>query len=179
MGERPTPDAPHRGKRRPPPPDTLMLPPQRGTPAGKSARGGVGDGSPGPHSPHRQPVPSGPQPHAREDERLGVGERPTPGAPHPGKRRPPPGALVPPRQRAKSARKSARCGVGDRSSCPHPPHPEPVGSGPRPHALKGQVVGAGRAPNPGSPGKRRPPGHPCATPTARKASSQECVLWGW
>ena len=44
---------------------------------------------PRPHPPHPQPVGSGPWPHAREDEWLEVGERPTPDAPHPGKRRPP------------------------------------------------------------------------------------------
>ena len=45
----------------------------------------------------------------------GLGERPTPDAPNPGKGRPPRGALVPPPQCARPARKSARCGVGDRS----------------------------------------------------------------
>ena len=37
-------------------------------------------------------------------------------------------------QRAKPAHKSVRCGVGDGTPRPHPPHPQPVGSGPRPHA---------------------------------------------
>ena len=44
---------------------------------------------PRPAPPHPQPVGSGPRPHARTDERLGVGERLSPDAPHPGKRRPP------------------------------------------------------------------------------------------
>ena len=35
---------------------------------------------------------------------------------------------------APTARKSARCRVGDGSPRPHPPHPQPVGSGPRPQA---------------------------------------------
>ena len=48
----------------------------------------------------------------------------------------PPGALVPPPQRAKPARKSARCGVVDGSPHPHPPHQQPVGRGPRPHASR-------------------------------------------
>ena len=204
MGERPTPDDPHTGKRRPPP-GTLMPPPQRAKPARKSARCGVGDGSPRPHPPHPQPVGSEPRPHAQKDGRSGMGEPPTPDAPHTGKRRPPwapscrphsaqsqlarahavglvtgphartprthsqwvvgpgrtpqrtggrewdsgrtrtphtqakgapRGALVPPLQRAKSARKSARCGVGDWSPRPHPSHPQPVGNGPRPHAPK-------------------------------------------
>ena len=43
-----------------------------------------------------------------------VGERPTPDAPHPSKRRPPPRApSCRPQKRAKPARKSARCGVGE------------------------------------------------------------------
>ena len=71
------------------PPVTLMLPPQRAKPALKSARHVVGDGSPRPHPPHPQPVSSGPRPHDRKDEWSGAGERPTPDAPHPGKRRPP------------------------------------------------------------------------------------------
>ena len=57
--------------------------------AHRSARCRAGDGSPSPHPPHPQPVGSGPGPHARTDERSGVGERPSPDAPHPGKRRPP------------------------------------------------------------------------------------------
>ena len=57
--------------------------------ARKSARCGVGEGSPRPHPPHPQPVGSGSPPHARTDKRSGVGERPSPDAPHPGKRRPP------------------------------------------------------------------------------------------
>ena len=83
----------------------------------------------GPHArtPRTHNLGSGPRPRARTDERSGVGERPSPDAPHPGTRRPPPGALVPPPQRAKPARKSARCGVGDGSPCRHPPHPQPVG----------------------------------------------------
>ena len=47
---------------------------------------------------------------------------------------PPLGALLPPPKRARPARKSARCWVGDGSPRPHPPHSQPVGSRPRPHA---------------------------------------------
>ena len=283
-----------------------MPPPQRAKPARKSARCGVGDASPRPHPPHPQPVGSGPWPHARTDERSGVGERPTPDAPNPGKRAPPrapscrphstqsqlararavglvtgphtrtprthsqwlvgpgrtpertrgrgwerapdpgcptprqetppPGTLMPPPQRvkparkrartvrrvtgphartprthsqwvvgpgrtpertrgrgwesahprtphtqvrgappgrpcaapqrAKPARKSARCGVGDGSPCPHPPHPQPVGSGPRPHARKDKWSGVGEHPTPDAPhpGRRRPPRAPSCRP---------------
>ena len=65
-----------------------MPPPQRAKPARISARAGVGDWSQRPHPPHPQPVGSGPRPHARTDKWSGVEERPTPDAPHPGKRRP-------------------------------------------------------------------------------------------
>ena len=72
---------------------------------------------------------------------------------------PPPGTLMPPPQRAKPARKSARCGVGDESPRPHPPHPQAVGSGPRLHARKDEWSGLGERPTPDGPhaGKRRPP----------------------
>ena len=66
-----------------------MPPPQPAKPAGKSARCGVGDGSPFPHPPHPQPVGSRPRQHAPKDHRSGMGERPTPDAPHTGRRAPP------------------------------------------------------------------------------------------
>ena len=182
-----------------------MPPPQRAKPARKSACCGVGDGSPHPHPPHPQQVGSGHRPHAGKDEWSGVGERPTPDAPHPGKRcslRAPScrphsaqsqrararveGLVTGPHPRSprshskwvvgpgrtpertsgrgwesarprtphtqargaplrrppaaptarKPARKSARSGVGEGSPRPHPPHPQPVGSRPRPHAGK-------------------------------------------
>ena len=71
---------------------------------------------------------------------------------------PPRGTLMPPAQRAKPARKSARPGVGDKSPHPHPPHPQPVGSGPRPHARKDEWSGQGERPTPDAlhPGKRCP-----------------------
>ena len=199
--------------------------------ARKSARCGVGDGSPRLHPPHPQPVGSGPRPHAPTDERLGVGERPPPDTPHPGKRRPPlgtlmpppqhararavglvtgprartprthsqwvvgpsrtperttgrgwesarpgmphtqaggapPGTPMPPPQRAKPARKSARCGVCYGSPRPHPPHPQPVGSGPWPHARADERSGVGERPSRDAPhrGRRRPPRAPSCRP---------------
>ena len=148
------------------PPGTLMPPPERAKPARKSARCGVGDGLPCPHPPHPQPQGSGPRPHAVKDEWSGVGERPTPDAPHPGKRRPPSGTFMPPPQGAKQACKSARGGVGDGSPRPHPPHPQPVGSGPRPHARKYEWLGVGERPTRSAPqpGKKRPPRAPWCRP---------------
>ena len=109
------------------PPGTLMPPPQRAKPARKSARCGVGDGSPRPHPP--APTASGQwprQPAQRAGSRGWESARPrTPHTQAGGI--PPPGALVPPPQRAKPARKSARCGVGDGSPRPHPPAPTASG----------------------------------------------------
>ena len=79
----------------------------------------------GPHArtpPRPQPMDSGPPAARPEGGQPGEGERPTPDAPHPGKRRPPRHAHA-----ACTALKSARCGVGDGSPRPHPP--APIGSG--------------------------------------------------
>ena len=245
MGERPTPDAPHPGKRRPPrapscrphsaqsqlararavglvtdphartPPHPQPVgsgprqPAQRagsrewesarprtphtqarGAPprhphaaptARKSARYGVGDRSPRPQSP--APTASGNRaPAARpEGGQSGVGERPTPDAPHPG-RRCPPGA---PSCRPNSAQSQlARARAVGLVTGPHartPPHPQPVGSGP---CLPAQRAGSrgwesARPWTPHTQARGAPPGHPHAAPTARKASWQEGALWGW
>ena len=93
-----------------------------------------------------------------------------PGRPTPRQEAPPPCALMPRPQRVKPARKSARCGVGDESPRPHPPHPQPVGNGPRPHARKDERSGMGEGPSPNAPdlGKRRPP----RAPSCRHHSAQ-------
>ena len=69
----------------------------------------------GPPRPHTAPTASGKRaPAARRKGRVvGGGRAPDPGRPTPRQEAPPPGALVPPPQRAKPARKSARCGVGE------------------------------------------------------------------
>ena len=120
------------------------------------------------------------QPAKRAGSRGWESARPR--TPHTQARGAPPGTLMPPPQRAKPARKSARCGVGDRSPRPHPPRTYSqwvVGPGSPP---RGRAVGGGRAPDPGRPTPRQeapPPGRPRAAPTARKASSKERALWGW
>ena len=80
--ERLTSDAPHNGARHIAG-DALPPPPQRPTPACKSARCGAGAGSP-------MPTPPVPGTHPR-DGRPGEGQRLTPDAPHNGGRQPPPG----------------------------------------------------------------------------------------
>ena len=105
-----------------PPPGTLMLPPHD---ARVRAVGLVT----GPHAripPQPQPVGSGPQQPAQRAGSRGW-ESARPRTPHSQAGGAPPGALVPPPQRAKPARKSARCGVGDGS--PHPQPPAPTASG--------------------------------------------------
>ena len=59
---------------------------------------------------------------------------PDPGQPSPGHEAPLLGALVPPPQSAKLARKSVRFGFGEGSPHPHPPRPQGSGSRPRPPA---------------------------------------------
>ena len=150
-------------------------PPQRTKPAPKIARCGVGDGSPRPHPPRPQPVGSGPRPHAPR-----TGGQPM--MPHTQMRgAPPPGSHMAPPQRAKSASKGARCGVGDGSPHLHPPRPQPVGSGPRPQAPRtgGRAWEIAQLRTPHTQAGGAPPGLPRAAPTARKASSQEQALWGW
>ena len=109
-----------------PPQGTLMPPPQRAKPARKSARSGVGAGSPRPQPPrtHSQwVVGPGSPPRGRA---VGGGRGPDPGRPTPRQESPPPGTLMPPPQHARE------CAVG-LVTVPHartPPHPQPLGSGP-------------------------------------------------
>ena len=70
----------------------------------------------------------------RKDGRLGERGGLIPDTPQRGTRRPPPGTFVPPPQRAKQARSSARSGISDGSPLPHPPRPRQTGSRPRPPA---------------------------------------------
>ena len=69
-------------------------------------------------------------------------------------------------------------------TAPHartPPHPQPVGSGPRQPAQRAGSRGweSARTRTPHTQAGGDPPGSPRAAPTARKASSQERALWGW
>ena len=110
-----------------------------------------------------------------------MGERPTPDAPHPGKRRPPRA----PSGRPHSAQSQhARARAVGWVTGPHTRNP-------RSHSQ--WVGGPGRTPQRTSfrgwesarpwtahtQARGAPPGHPYAAPTARKASSQERALWSW
>ena len=95
----------------------------QGQPASKTA-----------HRTHSQWVAGpGRTPQGRE---VGRGRAPQPGRPTRRQEAHPTSALVPPPLHAKPARTRARCGFADRSPRPHPRHPQPVGSGPRPQALR-------------------------------------------
>ena len=133
----------------------------------------------GPLRPHTAPTASGKgAPAARPKGRVVRGWRgPNPGRPTPRQEAPPPGALVPPPRRAKTARRSARCGVGDRSLCRHTPAPTASGWWAPAAAQKDEWSGVGDRPTPDArhPGKRRPPrAHSC-----RPHSTQERALWSW
>ena len=83
----------------------------------------------GPHArtpSHPQPVGSGPGQLAQRAGSRGC-ESARPRTPHTQARGAPPGTLMPPPQRAKPARKSARCGVCDGSPRLQPPAPTASG----------------------------------------------------
>ena len=76
--------------------------------------------------PHQQPVGSGPRQPAQRAGSRGCESART-RTPHTQARGAPPGTLMPPPQRAKPARKSARCWPFDRSPRPQPPAPTASG----------------------------------------------------
>ena len=167
-GQRLTPDAPHNGGRPPPRRTAPHHPHGKQPPLGMQAKGTVL----GPHTQTPAPTARGWRtPTARPvGGQLGEGERLTSDAPHNGGRRPPGDALPPTPQRAKPARKGARCGAGAGIPRPHRPHPGHTGRG-SPAALpRGRAAGGGTAPDtrrpfttvPGHPPRGRPPIVPAA-----------------
>ena len=133
------------------------------------------------HPLHPQPVGSGPWPHAprtggwaRESAQLRKPYTQARDAPLPGGPRAAP-------QRAKGATKSARCGIGCRSPHQLPPEPQPVGSGPQPHAPRtdGRARESAQPRTPHTQARDAFPRRPHAAPRARKGSSQERALEGW
>ena len=155
--------------------------PQAAPKARKSARCGVGDGSPRPHPP--APTASGYwAPAARpEGGQSGVGERPTPDAPHPGRRRPPRAPSCRPHSAQSQLARARAVGLVTGPHASTPPQPQPVGSGPRqpPQRAGSRGWESARPQTPHSQAGGAPPGRPRAAPTARKGSSQERAQWGW
>ena len=175
MGERPTPDAPHPGKRRPPSAPSCRSHSAQSQLARARAVGLVT----GPHAgnpPHPQRVGSGPRQPAQRAGSWGWESAP-PRTPHTQARGAPPGHP----HAAATARKSARRGVGDGSPRPHAPAPTARGGGPRQPAQRAGSRGweSARPRTPHTQARGTTPVHPHAAPTARKASSQERALWGW
>ena len=178
LGELPTPDTPHTGKRRPPRAPSCR-PHSAQSQLARVRAVGLGTG-PYTRSPrtHSQWVVG---PGRTPDRTGGRGwESARPRTPHTQARGAPPGR---PRAALTARKASSQERVlwgGDRSPHPHPPHPHQVGSGPRPHTPKDGRSGLGGRPTPGAPRQAggAHPGRPRAAPTARKASSQECALWG-
>ena len=176
MGDRPTPNAPQACKSCPSP-GALLLPHSAQSQLAAACDVGLVAG-PHAHTPrtHSQWV-VGPG-RTRQRRAARRGRAPNRGHPSPRQETfpPPPGALVPPPQLAKTARMSAHCGVGDGSPRPHPKHPQPVGSGPRPHAPRtgGRAWESAQSWSPHTQARGAPPPQrPRAVSTARKARSKK------
>ena len=160
MGERPTPDAPHPGTRRPPQAPSCRPHSAKSQLARARTVGLVM----GPHActpPHQEPVGSGPRQPARRTSRGWESARPR--TPHTQARGAPPGHS----HAAPTARKSARCGVGDRSS-----RPQPERSGPWQPARRAGSRGweSARPRTPHTQARGAPPGQADAAPTAHKSA---------
>ena len=121
----------------------------------------------------------GPWRHAPKGRVVGSGRAADPGRPTPRQQAPPPGARVPHPQRAKPARKSARgwVGEGPQARIPRTRSQWVVGPGRTPESKSGRGSESAEPRAPHTQAIGAPPGHCCAAPTARKASSQERALW--
>ena len=159
-GQRLTPDAPHNDGRPAPPGDGPQTPPRHAAPTG---RAGQGDsvGPPHPHArAHSTWVADPNSPPSRRA--VGGGGAPDLRCPSQRWKTPPPGDALPPApQRARPARKGARCGAGAGSPHPHRPHPGHTGRGTPAARPRGRVAGEGTAPDTKRPSQRwqaTPPG---------------------
>ena len=162
-GHRLTPDAPHNG-RRPPPPGTAPHHP-RGTqpPQGMQAKGTVF----GPHTHTAAPPARGWRTRTARPVggQSGEGQRLTSEAPHTMVEGNPPGDALPqPPQRATPAHKGARCGAGAGSPHPPRPHPEHTGRGTPAAHPRGRAAGGGTAPDTRRPSQRGQATPPCDGP---------------
>ena len=158
----------------------------RGAPSGhlhaaptarKSARCGVGDGSPRPHPPRTQDqwvVGPSSLPRGRA---VGDGRAPDPGRPTPRKEAPP---RAPPRRPHSKQSQLARARAVGLVTVRHartPPHPQPVGSGPRQPTQRAGSRGweSARPRTLHTQARGAPPQAPSCCPH----STQERALWGW
>ena len=175
------PRTPHTQETGPPPGAPSCCPHSAQSQLARARAVGVGDGSPRRHPPHPQPVGSGPRPHAPKDEWSGVGERPSPDAPHPGKRRPPRAPSCRPHGAPRQHARACAVGLvtGPHARIPRTHSQWVVGHGHAPERTSGRGWESARPRTPRTQARGAPPGRPRATPTARKTSSQECARWGW
>ena len=156
-GQRLTSDAPHNGGRPPPLGTAPHHPHGMQPPQGMQAKGTVL----GPHT--HTPVPRArgcrTQTARPVGGQAGEGERLTSDAPHNGGRPPPADALPPAPQRARPARKGARCAAGDGSPRPHRPNPGQPSRGTRMPAPEDGRLVEGQRLTPDTPhrGSRPPP----------------------
>ena len=171
-GRAPDPGRPTR-RQEAPPPGTLKPPPQH---ARARAVGLVT----GPHArspPHPQPLGDGPRQPAQRAGGRGW-EIARPRTPHTQAGGTPPGRpRAAPTARKASSQRARAVGLVTGPHARIPPHPQPVGSGPRQPNPEGGQSGVGERPTPDAPhaGKRRPP----RAPSSRPHSTQERALWGW
>ena len=174
--ERLSPDATHLGKRSPPRAPSCRAHSAQSQLAGARAVGLVTPASPAPTASGKWAPAAHPN-----DELSGVGERPTPDAPHPGRRRPPHEPSCRPHSRQRQLARARAVGLvtGPCARTPRTHSQWVVGPGRTPERTSGRGWESARPRTPHTQAGGAPPGHPHATPTARKASSQECALWGW
>ena len=176
MGERPTPDARYPGKRRPPRRHRAAPTARKASLQERALWGG--DESPGLYLPHPQPVVVGP---GRTPERTGGRgwESARPKTCHTEARGAPTGRPRATPQHAKPARKSTRCGVVTGPHARAPPHPQPVGIGPRrtPQRTGGGEWESARPRTLHTQARGAPPRRSRGAPAARKARAQERALW--
>ena len=145
-GQRLTPDAPHNGGRPSPPGDGPPTTPAARSPDGACRPRGQ-CWAPTPTHPRAQHVGGRPQQPAQWAGSRGR-DSAWPQTPLTMVEGTPPGdALPPPQQRAKLARKGARCGARAGSPRRHRPHPEHTGGGTLAARSRGRQAGGGTAPD--------------------------------
>ena len=157
-----------------PPWGAPVPPPKRAEPARKSTGSGLGDKTPRPQPPHQQPVGSGPLAARPKDGRSGLGERPTPDAPHRGKRPPPP--RVPSFRPHSAQNQLARAGAvglvtGHHTHTPRTHSQWVAGPG---RTAKGRAVERGKAPSPGRPTPRQKAPQPGTLVPPRQHAKPAC-----
>ena len=179
MGERPTPDAPHPGRRRPPRAPSCRLHSAQSQLARARAVGLVtGPHARSPRTRSQWVVGPGSPPRGRA---VGAGRAPDPRRPKPRQEMPPRAPSCRPHSAQSQLARARAVGLVTGPHARTPPHPQPVGSGPRQPAQRAGSRGweSARPRTPHTQARGAPRGHPHAAPTARKASSQERALWGW